>query len=524
MVLAASEGGMTSFFDVIAAYADAMPDALAIISEEDGARTYSQLVERSAALATGLAELGVEPTDRLCLWAVNQPAWVEAYMAASAGVFATVAANPEWTDDEIAFILEHSESTVVICDAVLAARAVQISARLPKVAHVVVIEHADHPVPEGSIAYEAVLARAPANPRSALPDNTAYELPNHIMYTSGTTAGRPKAVVGQITGQSAVDYHEMFGLTASDRAIVVTPFFHGNGMGGLISALLYGASVVFPRRFSASRFWKLVDTYRPTYLFTLSSIVNILMGRPPGPQERRHNMRAGVVLGAAATAPAIEERFGFAVVDWYGMTEAGMGTYTRLDEERRPGSAGKRFPDSTMMILREEGGEAPPGEVGEVVFQLGTITFDGYLKDDEATRAVVDDQYFHTGDLGYFDEDGYFYFVDRKKDIVRRGGENISSVEIESVMRSFPGVGDVAIVGKPDPVLGERVVAFVVAGEDGPPDQRKLQELVASHLAHFKVPEAIYLVDELPRTATGKVIKKQLREMLPSLEPTTSAS
>jgi carnitine-CoA ligase len=511
---------MTSFFDVIASHADAMPDALALITEQDGTRTYFELVERSAALAAGLgAGLEIAPTERLCLWMVNHPAWVEAYMAASAGVFATVAANPEWTDQEMAFILEHSETTVVICDAVLAARAVALADRLPKVRHVIAVETDGHTAPPGSIAYDQVLAMAPPDSRSVLPDPDRFELPAHIMYTSGTTAGRPKAVVGQITGASTIDYQAMFGLSPGDRGIVVTPLFHGNGMGGVTSAILYGASVVFPRRFSARRFWKLVDLYRPTYLFSLSSIVNILMGLPPGPGESRHNLRVGVVLGAARTAELIEERFGFAVVDWYGMTEAGFGTYTRLDDERRPGSAGKRFPESTMMIQREDGSEAAPGEVGEVVFQLGTITFNGYLKDDEATRAVVDEQFFHTGDLGYFDEDGYFYFVDRKKDVVRRGGENISSVEIETVMRTFPGVGDVAIVGKPDPVLGERVVAFVVPGEEGPPEVKGLQEHVGRQLAPFKVPEAVYLIDELPRTATGKIIKKQLRETLPDANP-----
>jgi crotonobetaine/carnitine-CoA ligase len=511
---------VTSFFDVIAGHAEATPDSLALISEEDGTRTYSELVGRSAALAAGLAAgLGVKPTERLCVWAVNQPAWAEAYMAASAGVFATVAANPEWTDDEMAFILEHSETAVVICDAGLAARAVQLARRIPNVRHVVAIDSDGQAIPEGAVGYEAVLGLAPPDARASLPSADDYELPAHIMYTSGTTAGRPKAVVGQITGTSLIDYEEMFGLGPAERGIVVTPFFHGNGMGGLTSALLYGASVVFPRRFSASRFWGLVDKYRPTYLMTLSSIVNILMGRPAGPHERRHQLRVGIVLGAAASAPIIEDRFGFAVIDWYGMTEAGMGTYTRLDEERRPGSAGKRFPDSTMTIQREDGSEAAPGEIGEVVFRLGTITFDGYLKDEEATRAAVDEQFFHTGDLGYFDEDGYFYFVDRKKDIVRRGGENISSVEIETVMRTYPGVGDVAIVGKPDPVLGERVVAFVVPAETGPPDADGLKRHVGAHLAHFKVPEAIYLTDELPRTATGKIIKKQLREMLPAAEP-----
>ncbi len=336
------------------------------------------------------------------------------------------------------------------------------------------------------------------------------------MYTSGTTTGRPKAVVSQATDRTGVDYHEMFGLEPRDRGIVVTPFFHGNGMGGMMASVLYGASVVFPRRFSASRFWDLVDLYRPTFLWTLVPLVNILMGRPESPRDRRHHLRALIVLGAARSAPAIEERFGAPVIDWYGMTEAGYGTYTRLDEARRPGSAGRRFPGSTMTILREDGTEALPGEPGEVVFGRGTIAFDGYLRDDQATAAVIDDRWFHTGDLGYFDEDGYFFFVDRKKDIVRRGGENISSVEVEGILRTHPQVADAAVLGKPDPVLGERVVAFVVPAEGlEVPDAAGIQSHVGAHLAKFKVPEEVHLVDRLPRTPTGKIIKAELRSWTP---------
>ena len=199
------------------------------------------------------------------------------------------------------------------------------------------------------------------------------------------------------------------------------------------------------------------------------------------------------------------------------MTEAGMGTYTRLDEARKPGSAGRRFPDSTMTILRVDGTVAAPGEEGEVVFGRGTISFDGYLKDDEATAAVIDAEWFHTGDLGYFDDEGYFFFVDRKKDIVRRGGENISSIEIEAVMRLHPHVADAAILGKPDAVLGERVVAFVVPADEHPdPDIPAIQSYVGEHLAKFKVPEEIFLVDELPRTSTGKIIKAKLRPQIPT--------
>lgn len=510
---------MPSFFDVVASHAAADPDRLALITEQDGTRTYAELTARAAAVGAALHRtLGVEPGSRICIWAVNRPEWVESYLAAGAVQLATVAANPEWTDNEAAYVLEHSESAVVICDADLAARAVALAGRLPGLRRVVALAADDGAAPpEGVDSYEDLIAGAGPDPRSAFPTGDAPP-GSFLMYTSGTSTGRPKAVVARPTATSmAIDYQAMFGLNASDRAIVVTPFFHGNGFGGVTSALAYGASAVFPRRFSARRFWPLVDRHRPTYLMTLAPIVNILLGQPPGWHERTHAFRVLIVLGAARGAPLIEERFGAPVIDWYGMTEAGMGTYTRLDEPRKVGSAGRPFPGSGMVILKD-GVEAEPGEIGEVVFRRESLGFEGYLKDDEANQAALDEQYFHTGDLGYFDDDGYFFFVDRLKDIVRRGGENISSMEVEAALRSHPDIAEAAVVGKPDPVLGERVVAFVrlAEGLDALADPDAVRAHVADQLAPFKVPEALYVVDELPRTPTGKVQKFQLRQSLPS--------
>lgn len=513
---------MTTMLDVVGQWAAAQPDALAVITESDGTRTYGELVQNAAAVAGALhGELAVAPGETITLLAANQPQWVEGYLGAGAAGLRCVAGNPEWTDSEVQFILEHSQTVAVLCDHELAARVIALKASVPRLRHVVAFPPpggaaAGDPAAEGAVSYAELLRRAPEDPGRDLPPG-GFGFSEHIMYTSGTTTGRPKAVVneaGQLTG---ADYREMFGLDSKDRGILVTPFFHGNGMGGLMAALMHGASVVFPRRFSASRFWGLVDLYRPTFLWTLSPLVNILMGRPESAVEKRHNLRVLIVLGAARTAPLIEERFGAPLIDWYGMTEAGFGTYTRLDEDRRPGSAGRRFPGSTMTIQRDDGSEAAPNEVGEVVFRRGTIAFDGYLRDDEATAAVIDAEWFHTGDLGYFDDDGYFFFVDRKKDIVRRGGENISSMEIEGVIRLHPQVADAAILGKPDPVLGERVVAFVVPSEGHPePDVASIQQYVGERLARFKVPEEIYLVDELPRTSTGKIIKAGLRSAIPT--------
>ncbi len=511
---------MSTMFEAMAQWAQAQPEALALITEYDGTRTYAELVRNAAAIGAALhGDLGVAPGDTVTLLAANRPQWVETYLGVGAAGLRCVSGNPEWTDSEVSFILEHSESSAVICDSELAGRVVALKGGLPRLRHVIAIADAgagDEPVVAGAISYDELLEGAPEDPAKGLPTEE-FEFAEHIMYTSGTTTGRPKAVINQVTDQPGIDYEEMFSITAKDRGIVVTPFFHGNGMGGLMVSLLYGASVVFTRRFSGTRFWKLVDLYRPTFLFTLSPIVNILLGRPETVPEKRHNLRVIIALGASRTAPLIEERFGAPVIDWYGMTEAGMGTYTRLDEVRKAGSAGRRFPESTMTVLQEDGTVAPPNQEGEVVFGRGTISFDGYLKDDEATAAVIDADWFHTGDLGYFDEDGYFFFVDRKKDIVRRGGENISSLEIEGVMRLHPHVADAAVVGKPDPVLGERVVAFVVPADEHPePDVASIQADVGEHLAKFKVPEEIFVVEELPRTSTGKIIKSRLRPLIPA--------
>ena len=509
-----------TLFDIIAGHAGTDPDRLALLTEQDGVRTYGELVANATALAAALrVKLGVPTGARICVWARNRPEWVETYLAAGAAGLATVAANPEWTDTEARYVCAHSDSVAVVCDADLAPRAVALAAEIPGLAHVIALDADDGAAPPpGAVSYRELLATAPPDAGDRLPEDASASAPL-LMYTSGTTTGRPKAVVSEPNVATGIDYNEMFGLTASDRALVVTPFFHGNGFGGVTSALAYGAAAVFPRRFSAGRFWRLVDLYRPTYLFTLAPIVNILTGRAPALRERTHAFRVLIVLGCAGGAPAIEERFGAPVIDWYGMTEAGMGTYTRLDEPRRPGSAGRPFPGSGMAIIREDGTAAGPGETGEVVFDRARIGFAGYLKDAEATASALDDRWFHTGDLGYFDTDGFFFFVDRKKDIVRRGGENISSIEVESVLRQHPRVAEAAVLAVPDPVLGERVMAFAVAADpDSPPDVAEVQGFAGERLAHFKIPEDVVFLPVMPRTATGKIEKFRLRSRLTSGE------
>ena len=502
---------MPTLFDAVAHFADnGYAEKIAIITEADGSRTYGELADRSARLASALHEqLGLEAADRISIWMHQRPEWIECNLGAAAAGISTVGANPQWTDGEYSYVLEHSRSKVIVCDEERVERALKLRSRIDSLEHVVVL---GQDAPPGGQGFERLVAAAPLDARTKLPEvpETGEDA---LMYTSGTTTGRPKAVVvGRAGPTAAFDLREMFGLNDRDRGIAITPFFHGNGMSNVRLALGVGASCIFPRTFSARRFWGLVDRYRPTYMITLAAVMNIVMSLRPSILDRSHSFRVLVVLGSGPNMAAIEERYGTPVIDWYGMTEAGMGTYTRLGEPRPPGSAGRPFPGTDMRIFRDDGTEAEIGEIGEVVFNTDVTGFRGYLNDEEATRSVLSGKWFRTGDMGYFDKDGYFFFADRKKDIVRRGGENISSLEVESVIHTHPAVAAVAIVAKPDPVLGERLVAFIQPQEGQPaPTVEELHAFCEGKLARFKIPEDVLEIETLPRTGTGKVEKFRLR-------------
>jgi acyl-coenzyme A synthetase/AMP-(fatty) acid ligase len=259
----------------------------------------------------------------------------------------------------------------------------------------------------------------------------------------------------------------------------------------------------------------MVDRYRPTFMFTLMPIVNILMAQPASAAERHNSLEKILALGIAPYADAVEARFGARAFDWYGGTEMGGCVCTPLDEPRRPGATGKVLPGRSLFILDENMQQCPPGVVGQVAVLHEEVGFGGYAGDPDATNAVISGPYFLTGDLAYLDEDGWFFFVDRLKDLVRRGGENLSSIEVEAVLREHPAIEEVAVLPRPDPVLGERVTALiVVAPGHEAPDVKTLRGFAGKQLAAFKIPDLIIPIDVMPRTGTGKVRKGELRKVI----------
>jgi acyl-CoA synthetase (AMP-forming)/AMP-acid ligase II len=332
-----------------------------------------------------------------------------------------------------------------------------------------------------------------------------------LLYTSGTT-GQPKGVLFRhhSTGAAARHFIELLGIGADDTILAVTPLFHGNAWGATCTALEAGGTVAYPKLFRASEFWPLVHDARATVLYTLGTILAILLAQEPSALEHDNPLRVILGLGSAPIRDRVIERFGVTdVAECFGSTDAGVVTMTPLGAAPRRGSAGPAVPGVTLRIADDAGQPLPPRAVGEILIDSPHRMAE-YFRDPEQTEQALQGGWFHTGDLGYLDEDGWLYFVDRKRDVIRRGGENMSSVLIEKTLCEHPAVAEAAVIGVPDPVLGQEVKAFIVAKASV--TVAELREFASTRLAKFQVPRLWEFRDALPKTPTQRVEKYKLRE------------
>ncbi|WP_280298661.1 class I adenylate-forming enzyme family protein [Nocardia neocaledoniensis] len=442
--------------------------------------------DRVHAAAAVLHRAGVRPGDVVALVLPNRVDLVVALFAAWRLGAAVTPVNPGLTDDDIRYQLDDSGAVVVVG------------------------------APDRNcVTLDVAALAAPAGPVAAATPEDGLAL---IIYTSGTT-GRPKGVLlghDNLAAMCAMII-DAVGLDETEHSLLVLPLFHVNGIVvSVLSPLLAGGRATLAGKFSATQFFGLVERVRPTYFSGVPAIYAMLVAQPAEARPDLSSLRR--VICGAAPMPAeliarFEDRFGVPIVEGYGLSEGTCAsTLNPVAGPRKPGTVGLPLPGQTITIVDVDGDPVPDGTPGEVVIS-GPNIMRGYLGKPEETAKTVRAGRLHTGDVGYLDADGYLVLVDRIKDMIIRGGENLYPKEIENALYRHPAVHEAAVVGRPDPVLGEVPVAHVVAAPESPVSAEELTAHCRDLLAAFKIPAAIVLTTELPRNPVGKIDKKRLRAL-----------
>ncbi len=484
------------------------PDKPALLFEQY-AYTYRGLFETIAGVARHLRdEAGVKPGSRVALLLENSDLYDIWYLGTLAIGAVAVPLNTKLTAREIEFILADSETTLLLSEerfeVTIADLAPQVRSRL-------------------SVALLTRQAQPGASSWDLESAEVAMEAPAAIYYTSGTT-GKPKGVVHTHRSLIAGALQGPLGWEYEDESVVnlaTTPLFHIANHTVYLPTLRVGGTLVVDT-YKTEQMFELIQRQRVTQLFAVPSMLLLMVQFP---ERDRYDTGSVVrVLFGAAPMPvhkleAVQALFPkAALIHGMGQTECSGTTVTLPSSQayKKAGSVGINIPGTEIRIVDDADRELSPDRVGELVTR-GPNVMSHYLNRPEASAETLRGGWLHTGDLGYRDSEGYVYLVDRKKDMIIRGGENIYSTEVEEVLYSLPGVAQAAVVGMPSELFGEEVLAYLVKKEDAPPlTLEDIQAHCGQSLAKFKVPVAVRFVPEMPQTATGKIQKSVLKEMLRS--------
>ncbi len=476
--------------------------------------SYDELDRRSERVAAGLRQAGVAPGERVAAFLFNTPEFPFLWFGVAKAGAVLVPLNTGLKGEILRYELGDSAPRAIVVDPRLwpVYAPLREALRIPR-EYVAAVPPDGTPAPTGVPGFETL----DAEPDVERPPAPRPDAPASVMYTSGTT-GPPKGAVipHQKLITTPTEIARRSQLAPDSVLFTGLPLFHCNAQEmTALTAILHDLTAAFDERFHASRYWEIAAAFGATHVSLLIAMVNILFKQPERPTDRSHGVRTALTAGATRELwPAFERRFGLTIVELYGMTECGCTTLMNPPGAIRLGSIGTPLGFVEADVVDDDDRPVGPGVRGELVVRPRApyTMFLGYLNQPGKTVEAWRNLWFHTGDTVTRDADGYYYFVDRKKDIIRRRGENLAPYDVESALNRHPAVFESVVVGVPSPLGEEDVKAYVQARPGASVEAKELFEFCARELPFFMVPRFLEFVDEIPKTANQKSQRYLLRE------------
>ena len=493
------------------------PDKTFLVFDNDGktsSLTYRAFDIQVNKVANALLELGIQKGDKVNLHLTNCPEFVVFWFACAKVGAVIMPTNPLSPAGELSYPIQHSESILSVTQPNLLTTVQEAKKVCPNIRNIVLCQSPNKIA--GTILFEDLISTQSGELPSI---NIGPSDDAAILYTSGTTS-KPKGVL--VTHANYVYLSDAISqsvrLSADDRHFVTLPLFHANAQYySFMTALNVGASVALMSRFSASRFMSQAAQYQCTITSLFAAPMRMLLGQPSQPSDDKSGLRLAI-FAQNITPIQLQEweiRFRVPLMQIYGMTETmGQPLSNPLDAQRDNMSIGKVTLGYQCRVVDDNGKDVPRNTPGQLLVhgEPGISIMKGYFKDKDATASTMQDGWLSTGDIVSVDETGYFTFVDRAKDMIKRAGENVAAGEVEAVLKEHPAVGDAAVIGVPDPIRDESIKAFIILAEGQSTSEEELILFCKSKLSKFRVPEFIEFLEQFPRTSVGKIQKHILRQ------------